>query len=236
MDDALREMFSNGLSQMGLDTAREGAGKVVDYLDMMLEKNRVMNLSAIREPEAALRLHGLDALAIFGCLDLAGKTVLDVGTGGGVPGALIALYEPQADVTMIDSTAKKLAFVEETCKALGAKAHFFADRAEELAHGALRGRFDVVTARAVAALPALCEICLPFVKVGGVFAAYKANAQAEIAASEKAVAVLGGKVADVYDYRVPGEDAARCMILIEKIKASPDLYPRQWAKIKAKPL
>jgi len=230
------KLFTDGLVQMGLDAARPGAAQVLEYLDRMLEKNRVMNLSAIKEPEAAIRLHALDALSIFGCLNLAGKRVLDVGTGGGVPGALLALYEPETQVSMLDSTAKKLAFVEETCAALGAHAEFYPTRAEELAQTDRRESFDVVTARAVAALPALCELCMPFVKVGGVFAAYKANAAEELAAAQKAIRTLGGRAVDSYTYAIPGEDAARCIILIEKVAPTPAQYPRAWAKIKAKPL
>lgn len=236
MNSSAEAVFFDGLKSMGLDAEREGAKKVLAYLDLMLEKNRVMNLSAIREEEAAVRLHGLDALAIFSCLDLKGKTLLDVGTGGGVPGALIALYEPEIKVSMLDSTAKKLAFVEEACTLLGAKADFYAERAEVMAQGKLRAKFDVVTARAVASLPALCELCLPFVKTGGIFAAYKANAAEELAISGHAIEVLGGGELSSFDYSIPGEDAARCIILIKKAAPSPAQYPRAWAKIKAKPL
>lgn len=236
MNEQIFTLLCDGLQEMGLDAARPGAAKIAQYLEKMLEKNRVMNLSAIREPDAAVRLHALDALSLFGCMDLAGKRVLDVGTGGGIPGAMLALYEPQAQVSLLDSTAKKLAFVEESCGALGAKARFYAGRAEELAQGQLRESFDVVTARAVAALPALCELCLPFVKTGGVFAAYKANAAQEIAVARRAADVLGGRVLPPYDYTIPGEDAARCIVLIEKIAPTPAAYPRAWAKIKSKPL
>lgn len=236
MNEAMLAQLTDGLRQMGLDASRPGVPKVAEYIARMLEKNRVMNLSAIREPEAAVRLHALDALSIFGCLDLAGKQVLDVGTGGGVPGALLALYEPDAHVSMLDSTAKKLAFVEDCCRDLGAAADFYAVRAEELAQGEKRESFDVVTARAVAALPALCEICMPFVKVGGVFAAYKANAAEELAAAEKAIQVLGGRALKPFAYKIPGEAAARCILLIEKIAPTPAQYPRAWAKIKSRPL
>lgn len=236
MNSNAEAIFYEGLKTMGLDAEREGAKKVLAYLDLMLEKNRVMNLSAIREEEVAVRLHGLDALSVFSCLDLKGKTILDVGTGGGVPGALIALYEPETKVSLLDSTAKKLAFVEEACTALDAKADFYAERAEVMAQSKLREKFDVVTARAVASLPALCELCLPFVKKGGVFAAYKANAAEELALSKHAIATLGGEELSHFDYTIPGEKAVRCIILIKKVSPSPVQYPRAWAKIKAKPL
>ena len=159
-------VFYEGISAMGLEGKIYGEEKALAYLDAMLEKNRVMNLSAIREPAAAVQLHALDALAIFACLDLRGKSVLDVGTGGGIPGAIISACGEDTRVSMLDSTAKKLEFVKESCEKLEIRADFHFGRAEELAFGALRGSFDIVTARAVASLPALCELCLPFVKTG----------------------------------------------------------------------
>ena len=236
MDERMLSLLREGLAEMGLDADSPGAGDVLSYLEKLLEKNKVMNLSAIREPEAAVHLHALDALALFGRLSLAGKTVLDVGTGGGIPGALLKLYEPEIRLSLLDSTAKKLAFVQETLTSLGVQAEYYPMRAEDLAHGEGRESFDVVTARAVAALPALCELCLPFVRVGGVFAAYKGNAAQELEDAKTAISVLGGKTLAPYEYRIPGEDAARCIILIEKIRPSPALYPRPWAKIKQKPL
>ncbi len=236
MNEQILMLLREGLQRMGLDAQRPGVIQIAEYLTRMLEKNRVMNLSAIRDPDAAVRLHALDALGLFACLNLAGKRVLDVGTGGGIPGAILALYEPESQVSMLDSTAKKLAFVEQTCNELDVKADFYAGRAEELAQGELREQFDVVTARAVASLPLLCELCLPFVKIGGVFAAYKANASEEIAASRHAVSMLGGRILTPYAYAIPGEMAVRCIVLIEKIDMTPPAYPRTWAKIKSKPL
>ena len=237
MNERMLALIKDGLSEMGLDAENPGTQDVVSYLSLLLEKNKVMNLSAIREEDAAVRLHALDALAIFGCLELAGKSVLDVGTGGGVPGALLKLYAPKIRLSLLDSTAKKLAFVEQALSSLGAEAAFYPMRAEDFAHGKGREQFDVVTARAVAALPALCELCLPFVRVGGVFAAYKAaSAMQELEDAQGAISILGGKALAPHGYEIPGEEGARCIILIEKIKPTPALYPRPWAKIKQKNL
>ncbi len=237
MDERMLALLRKGLAGMGIRIDEAGTEMVIRYLSLLLEKNKVMNLSAIREPEAAVRLHALDALALFGCLDFAGKSVLDVGTGGGIPGALLGLYEPEIRLSLLDSTAKKLGFVKEALTALGVQAQYYPLRAEEHAHGEGREAYDIVTARAVAALPALCELCLPFVRVGGVFAAYKAaSAMQELEDAQSAISVLGGKALAPYSYAIPDEEGARSIVLIEKVKPTPALYPRPWAKIKQKPL
>lgn len=232
LDALLRE----GMYAMGLDPSHEGTAKLVPYLEMMLERNQSLNLTAVKDPVEAVRLHLLDALAIFRQLDLAGKRVLDVGTGGGIPGVAIALYEPSARVTLLDATAKKLAFIREACGKLGIAPDFVNARAEEYARTDARERFDVVTARAVAALPVLCELCLPFVRVGGCFVAYKGAAEEEIASSRRAVKVLGGASIEAYPYEIPGVDAARTLVVIKKETQTPAQYPRAYAQIKKKPL
>ena len=233
----LETLLFDGMRELGLDPAREGAGKLVPYLKMMLERNLSLNLTAVKDPVEAVRLHLLDSLAIFTQMDLAGKRVLDVGTGGGMPGVAIALYEPTAQVTMLDATAKKLAFIREACETLNLYPDFVNLRAEEYARTEARERYDVVTARAVAALPVLCELCLPLVRPGGVFAAYKGSmAQEELDASRRAVRTLGGDTPQLAMYRIPGSDAERSLILIKKVAQTPAQYPRAYAQIKKKPL
>lgn len=232
----LETLLKDGMFAMGLDPTREGVGKLISYLEMMLERNQSLNLTAVKEPEEAVRLHLLDSLAIFQELELSGKRVLDVGTGGGMPGVAIALYEPSARVTLLDATAKKLAFIREACEKLGVYADYVNARAEECARTDAREQYDVVTARAVAALPVLCELCLPFVRVGGCFVAYKGAAAEEIASSRRAVKLLGGAPVETYPYEIPGIDAARTLVVVRKVTPTPTQYPRTYAQIKKKPL
>lgn len=114
----LEQLLFDGMREMGLDPSREGVSKLIPYLEMMLDRNRSLNLTAVKDPDNAVRLHLLDALSLFQALQLSGRRVLDVGTGGGMPGVALALYEPSARVTMLDATAKKLSFIREACERL----------------------------------------------------------------------------------------------------------------------
>jgi len=227
--------FYDAVRIMGLDPNNPGLSKIIKYLSVMLERNVSLNLTAITDPVSALRLHVLDSLTIFKFLDLSGCRVLDVGAGGGFPGAAIAAYEPRCRVTFLDSTAKKLDFVRKTCESLGICADYVNLRAEDYAHADGRGAFDVVTARAVAELRVLTEICLPCLRVGGVFAAYKADVAAELRDAQRAIAILGGH-AEVYEYKIPGADAVRSLVIVTKEREAPREYPRRWAQIKKMPL
>ena len=232
----LDALLRDGMLAMGLDSKRGGVAKLVPYLEMMLERNQTLNLTAVKDPVQAVQLHLLDALAIFRLLDLADKRVLDVGTGGGMPGVAVALYEPTARVTLLDATAKKLAFIREACEKLGVYPDYVNARAEDYAQTDAREQYDVVTARAVAALPVLCELCLPLVRVGGCFVAYKGAAEEEIVSSRRVIKLLGGVLAEAYPYEIPGIEAARTLVMIRKMTPTPAQYPRAYAQIKKKPL
>lgn len=232
----LEKLLYDGISEMGLDPNRKGVAKLLPYLEMMLERNRELNLTSVTEPAEAVKLHLLDSLAIFKFLDLEGKTVIDVGTGGGMPGVAIALYEPEARVTLLDATGKKLAFIKEACNKLGIFPDIVNARAEEYARTGARESYNVVVARAVAAMPTLLELCMPLVKQGGVFAAYKGAAEGEIEVAKKAATVLGGGVITPHSYVIPGADAARTLIITNKKAHTPSVYPRAFAQIKKRPL
>ena len=206
------------------------------YAQAVLKKNEVMNLTAITEPEAFWQRHILDSLACAALPECSGR-VADVGTGAGFPGAVIAAVRDDAQVTMIDSTAKKLAFVQQSCDELRIDATTLHARAEEIAHKAeYRERYDFICARAVANLASLVELCLPLVRVGGYFASMKGpDAAEELAAAKKAISLLGGTVRRSAKYTLPGGDV-REIIIIEKTAPTPQKYPRAGAKIAKKPL
>lgn len=198
----------------------------------LLEKNRVMNLTAITEPDAVARLHFADCLSLLNIVDFKGKRVIDVGCGAGFPGVPLKLGEPSVRLTLLDSLQKRVRWLDETLTAMGVEAECVAARAEEFA---AREQYDIAVSRAVARLNVLCELCLPFVKVGGYFLAMKAAAaQEELDEARRAVSVLGGTVERIAEYEMDG--AARRVIVIRKLRPTPPTYPRRFSKIKQQPL
>ena len=214
------------------------------YARLLVEWNEKMNLTAITAPEDILVKHFVDSLTVLPHLPAGPCALIDVGTGAGFPGVPLAVVRKDIRLTLLDSLNKRLVFLKALCEALEVPAALIHARAEEAGRQtALRERFDVSTARAVAGLPTLCEYCLPFVKPGGRFIAMKGpEADAEVQAAQKAVALLGGRTAQVEalqlpPHPLPGQEAMeRRLILIDKINPTPPLYPRPSAKIAKLPL
>ena len=162
-----------------------------------------------------------------------------MGTGAGFPGLVLKILEPSLRLTLADSLGKRVTWLEEVCARLGLEGvACIHARAEELSLEApYRDGFDVATSRAVAAFPALCELCLPFVKVGGQFIAMKSvDSSAEVQAGEKAVKTLGGRLSGGVDYPVPGAGVTHRLVVVDKVSPTPKGYPRSWGKIKKAPL
>lgn len=198
----------------------------------LLEQNRVMNLTAITDPPAVARLHFADCLSLLNIVDFRGKRVIDVGCGAGFPGVPLKLGEPTVHLTLLDSLQKRVRWLDETLGNMGVEAECVAARAEEFA---AREQYDIAVSRAVARLNVLCELCLPFVKVGGYFLAMKAAAaQEELEEAHRAVSVLGGTVERVAEYELDG--VVRRVIVIRKQRPTPAAYPRRFSKIKQSPL
>lgn len=232
-------ILREGLPQLGLSPAPEAAEQLERYCRLLLEKNQVMNLTAIREEDRAARLHLLDCAALAGLWDLRGKTLVDVGTGAGFPGMVLKILEPSLDVTLLDSLNKRLEWLDEVCGTLGlAGVRTLHARAEEAGRDpGVRERFDIAASRAVAELRTLCELCLPCVKPGGVFLAMKSvECGGELSAAECALRTLGGTVEAVRDYAIPGTEIVHRLVVIRKTGPTPPGYPRPFAKIKKRPL
>ena len=227
--------LKQGLSELGLDASK--AETLERFAELMLEKNEVMNLTRITEPEAVAQLHLLDSAMLLKYADFRGKTVADVGTGAGFPGMPLRILEPDFDLTLLDSLGKRVDWLKETCDALGlARVSCIHARAEEFA-AEKRESFDLVTSRAVANLQSLAELCLPLVRVGGQFLAMKSiESESEIADAKNAIKTLGGKIAKVEDYTIPTSDVVHRLVIIEKVAPTPTRYPRAFAKIKKAPL
>ena len=233
----MQTILTSGLRDLGLNPAPAAA--LAEYGRLLLEQNQVMNLTAITQPDQVARLHMLDCAAVLGAADFSGKSVLDVGTGAGFPGLVLRLCEPSIQLTLLDSLAKRVNWLSQLAPALGAEdVRCVHGRAEELSPlPEWREQYDIVTSRAVADLRLLCELCLPFVKVGGVFLAMKAeDSNEEVDAAGRAVSILGGQLRSAYRYTVPGTEVVRKVIRIEKIAPTPPRYPRRFSKIKKSPL
>ena len=228
------ETLTAGLPQLGLELGEDTCRKLCAFGEAVVEQNKVMNLTAITEPDQVAKLHLLDSLSVLKAADLAGKRLIDVGCGAGFPGVPVKIGCPEADVTLLDSLGKRMAWLERILPELGVQATCVTARAEEHA-ATCRETFDYATSRAVARLNILLELTAPFVKVGGAVLAMKgAAAREELAEAKGAIEKLGLHLEQVLDFPVDG--TAHSVIVLRKVKPTPPKYPRPYAKIKKTPL
>ena len=232
----IQALLRAGLTQLGLSP--DTAPQLERYGQLLTEKNQVMNLTAITDPVEVAQKHMLDCAALLGAARFQGKSVIDVGSGAGFPGLVLKLCEGSIDLTLLDSLQKRVDWLEEAAQALGVSVTALHGRAEELGKTPeLREQFDIATARAVADLRILCELCLPLVKVGGVFLAMKAeDCRDEVDAAGRCISLLGGRLLKSDTYQVPGTDLTRRVIRVEKIAPTAEKYPRRFARIQKAPL
>ena len=231
----MEALLRKGLAELGLDDG--GTPSLLRYGELLLKKNKVMNLTAITEPQDVAALHFLDSAALLALADFRGKSVVDVGTGAGFPGMPMKILEPSIHMTLLDSLGKRITFLQEVCEDLGlTDVQCVHARAEEFAAEHRQG-FDFAVSRAVANLSVLCELCLPLVKVGGTFLSMKSvESDGELEQAEKAIRLLGGQAERTADYRIPGTEVTHRVIFIKKVAETPKKYPRPFAKIKKHPL
>ena len=232
----LEELLQAGFAQLGLDPDGDALRRYRLYYEALEETNKVMNLTAISGEADCARLHFLDCAALLGFAELEGKRVIDVGSGAGFPGLVLKILRPELDLTLLDSLDKRVRFLAQTAELLDLDGlTCLHRRAEEAAE--LRGQFDAAVSRAVARLDTLSELCLPFVKTGGLFLAMKGPAAAEeLDQAQRAIRLLGGSVERVAAYSVPGTELTHNAIIIRKTGDTPGKYPRRWAQIKKQPL
>ncbi|MBQ1460064.1 MAG: 16S rRNA (guanine(527)-N(7))-methyltransferase RsmG [Oscillospiraceae bacterium] len=228
-------ILTEGLAQLGLPA--DAAPRLADFAAAVLEKNKVMNLTAITEPRDFAALHLLDSAVLLNMADFRGKNVVDVGTGAGFPGMPLRMLEPDFDLTLLDSLGKRIHFLQEVCDRMGLRrVEAVHARAEEFAADH-REAYDLAVSRAVAALNVLCELALPLVKVGGQFLAMKSvDSDAEIDAARGAIGQLGGRIREIRDYTVPCTDVRHRVVVIDKVRPTPEQFPRPFARIKKNPL
>ena len=233
----MEQRLQSGLASLNLPV--EGIPALVRYGDLLIETNKVMNLTAITDPEDVATLHFLDSAALLTLESFSGKSVVDVGTGARFPGLPLRVLEPSIRLTLLDSLGKRVTWLEQVCAALGTEdvACLHARAEEQSLLPEFRDSYDFAVSRAVASLSLLCELCLPYVKVGGQFLAMKAvDSGEELSQAMDGIRLLGGQVLPAYDYRIPGTQVVHRVIPIEKCAPTPKGYPRRWAKIQKAPL
>ena len=232
-DEGLK-LFSQGLEELGIDLSNDQIEQFVKFYEMLVEKNKVMNLTGITEFEEVIVKHFIDSLALVKVINkdkLADDiSIIDIGTGAGFPGIPLKIAFPEIKITLLDSLNKRINFLKEVSEELGFEnIEFIHGRSEDFGRNPqYREKFDICVSRAVANLATLSEFCVPFVKVGGSFVSYKAgDCGEEISNSTKAVEKMGGKITNQLEYVVPTSDLNRVLLVIKKEKATPKSYPRK---------
>lgn len=234
----IKSLLFDTLAPLGLTLSDEAFARLDAFSEQLVETNRHFNLTAITESEDMTVKHFADSLSLFSFVDFPeGAKIIDVGTGAGFPGLVLKLARPDLEVTFLDSTRKKLGFIDSVLQNAGLSGEILHRRAEEAGQDkAFREQFDFATARAVSDLRNLAEYCLPFVKVGGCFLSMKsAGADEEIAAAKNALHLLGGKIERDEVFSLTREMPRR-LLFIKKISQTPSKYPRPSAKIAKNPL
>lgn len=220
----------------GINISSEQAEKLQTLADHMVEYNKHTNLTRITDPAEIIEKHYIDSILPLTMINVPrGTKCIDVGAGAGFPSLPMKIYRPDLEFTLLDSGNKRIAYLESVCNLLGLDCETVHARGEELGQDKnYREKYGLATARAVAQLNVLCEYCLPFVKVGGVFAALKGERD-ETESAMNAIKTLGGELEDVKKYSLPGGDK-RCLVVIRKKAPTPPQYPRVSAKIAKKTL
>ena len=231
------KILNEGFASFGITPDAKAVERLKTYFEYLEERNRVMNLTAISGTEDVARLHFLDCAALLKVCDFEDKKVIDVGTGAGFPGMVLKTVQPGMDITLIDSLNKRIDFLSEVCNKLALDGvQCVHARAEEIPEER-RAAYDIAVSRAVARLGTLCELCLPYLRVGGVFIAMKGpDCDTEVEEAKSAMHLLGAQLKDIVRYTIPGTDITHAAVVIEKIKPTHPKYPRKWSQIKKQPL
>ena len=230
----MKTTLLEGLPQLGLTLSEETCDTLCAFGSAVVEQNKVMNLTAITEPQQVAKLHLLDSLSVLAAKDLKGKKLIDVGCGAGFPGVPLKIACPEMELTLLDSLGKRMTWLETVLPTLGVEAACVTARAEE-AVATRREQYDIATSRAVARLNILLELTAPYVKPGGYVLAMKGSAaREELEEAKKAMGILGLKLETVLEFPIDG--TAHAVIVLKKVKPTPPKYPRRYAKIKQAPL
>lgn len=225
------QILEKKLGELGIKQDQNQLERFHKFYQLLIEWNKVMNLTGITEYEDVVEKHFVDSLSIIKAIDLSGiHIVIDVGTGAGFPGIPLKIAFPHLRVVLLDSLNKRIKFLDEVISQLGlTEIRTIHGRAEEYARKEeYREQFDLCVSRAVANLSTLSEYCLPYIQVGGIFVPYKSGEiDDEVEQSKKAVRILGGNIKDVMKFELPGTDIHRSFVLIHKEQHTQKKYPRK---------
>ncbi|MBO4747446.1 MAG: 16S rRNA (guanine(527)-N(7))-methyltransferase RsmG [Clostridiales bacterium] len=237
--------LTSGSHDISLPLSAESIKAFQVYAAMLRKWNEKMNLTNIVDDQGIAIRHFIDSLTLVAHIEEEERkkgrkdlSLIDVGTGAGFPGIPLKVTMPELEVTLLDSLKKRINFLDAVCENLQLEGITAVhSRAEEGAKNKqYREKFDIATARAVAALPTLCEYCLPYVKIGGIFLAMKGHAEDELEMANKAIVTLGGTVEDVHEFLLPGTEMKRTILVIRKIRPTPARYPRGQGKAEKEPI
>jgi 16S rRNA (guanine527-N7)-methyltransferase len=231
--------FDEGLSTLGIVLTDNQRQQFIDYYELLIEWNKVMNLTAITDLSEVVQKHFIDSLSLVKVLQPTKEKVLDVGTGAGFPGIPLKIVFPEMEIILLDSLKKRLTFLDEVINTLKLeKIQTLHGRAEDYGKdNKYREQFDLCVSRAVAKLSSLSEYCLPYVRVGGLFISYKSGkVEEELEMSAKAFQILGAKLKEVEEFKLPSTDIERTLVVLEKEGITPIKYPRSAGKPSKDPL
>lgn len=231
-----KEEFINELSKLGITLTKSQLESLEKYANILIDYNKHTNITAITDKESIYLKHFYDSLTLTKIINLnTNLKVLDIGSGGGFPGIVIKIIFPNLNITLLDSNNKKSEFQKYVIKELNLKdIEVINDRAENYFKKGLK--YDLVVARAVSNMLVLDELCIPFLKINGNAVLMKSEVNEELALSKKGIEILGGKIIDIQEFRLPKEESLRTLIKIQKEKETPKEYPRIYDKILKKPL
>ncbi len=224
--------------KLGIELSDFQAEQFEKYYELLIDWNSKINLTRITDRDEVALKHFADSLTLLNYLDIPENArVIDVGTGAGFPGIPLKIARPDIKLTLLDSLNKRLLFLGEVCTKLSLEAELVHSRAEEGGQNPeLREKFDLAVSRAVARLNTLSEYCVPFLKVGGVFAPMKGpDLDEELSEAGNALKTLGAKIRDVHSFELQNA-GGRTIVIVDKIAKTPKAYPRHGGKIKSKPL
>ncbi|MDE7425466.1 MAG: 16S rRNA (guanine(527)-N(7))-methyltransferase RsmG [Lachnospiraceae bacterium] len=234
------DKFVSYLKEWNIELSEIQVKQFIQYYELLIEKNKVMNLTGITEWEEVVQKHFVDSLALVKAIDLSEPfKILDMGTGAGFPGIPLKIAFPNLQIVLLDSLNKRIKFLQEVIENLGLKEiEAYHGRAEEFAKKEeFREKFDYVVSRAVANLATLSEYCIPYVKRSGKFIPYKSGEiTEELEQSKKAIQILGGNLLEVKEFLLPDSDIGRSLVIVEKVQSTKNKYPRMGGKPSKEPL
>lgn len=236
----LSELLKQSCEDIGINLDNEKIDKFLKYKELILEWNKKINLTAITDEKEIILKHFVDSLSVSCGIDFFdGINIIDVGTGAGFPGVPIKILFENSSITLLDSLNKRIKFLEEVVNSLNLNnVSLVHSRAEDAGKNELfREKYDLCVSRALADLTVLCEYCLPFVNINGIFVSLKGpNAEEEIKSSSEALNILGGEIIDIKKITIPKTDITHSLIIIKKVRHTPTKFPRKSGKIIKNPI